>query len=68
MLCFVLYYSGALSLLLKLLTKFRKSHLAVILFYHRFSKSTPNPFQLPHLDINDFEKQLLQAHYRRLRH
>lgn len=55
---FCIYYSGALPLLIFVLTKLRKQHCAVILFYHRFSSGPPDIYQLPYLDIREFKKQM----------
>ncbi len=40
------------------LKKVRKGNVAAILFYHRLSESSNNDYQLPHLDIQDFKKQM----------
>jgi len=55
---FGIYYSGALHLLILILTKFRKKHYAAILFYHRFSSDSSNDYGLPHLDVHEFKKQM----------
>lgn len=55
---FCIYYSGALPLLIFVLTKLRKQHCAAILFYHRFSSGPPDIYQLHHLDIREFKKQM----------
>jgi peptidoglycan/xylan/chitin deacetylase (PgdA/CDA1 family) len=38
--------------------KIRKEHCAGILFYHRFSEASFDFDQLPHLDIQDFKRQV----------
>jgi len=55
---FIIYYSGLLHLLIFALTKLKKNHCAVILFYHRFSTGSLDGDLLPHLDIGEFEKQM----------
>jgi peptidoglycan/xylan/chitin deacetylase (PgdA/CDA1 family) len=55
---FCIYYSGALPLLIFVLTKLGKQHCAVILFYHRLSSGPPDIYQLPHLDVREFKKQM----------
>ena len=54
----IAYYSGALHILIFVLTKLRKQHCAAILFYHRFSRASFDFDQLPHLDIRDFKKHM----------
>jgi peptidoglycan/xylan/chitin deacetylase (PgdA/CDA1 family) len=55
---FAIYYSGILHLFIFALTKLKKNHCAVILFYHRFSSGALDGDLLPHLDIGEFEKQI----------
>jgi peptidoglycan/xylan/chitin deacetylase (PgdA/CDA1 family) len=52
------YYSGIVHLLIFVLSKIKKYHCAGILFYHRFSNGPPDTYQLPHLDIREFKKQM----------
>jgi peptidoglycan/xylan/chitin deacetylase (PgdA/CDA1 family) len=54
----IIYYSGILHLLIFALTKLKKNHCALILFYHRFSSGSLDGDLLPHLDIGEFEKQM----------
>jgi peptidoglycan/xylan/chitin deacetylase (PgdA/CDA1 family) len=55
---FSVFYSGILHLFIYILKKFKRHHCAAILFYHRFSRVSPERYQLPHLDINEFKKQM----------
>lgn len=52
------YYSGALHLLILVLTRLRRQHSTVILFYHRFLEASCDLDQLPHLNIQGFKKQM----------
>jgi peptidoglycan/xylan/chitin deacetylase (PgdA/CDA1 family) len=55
---FIAFYSGLVHVIIRVL-KFKKdNHSAVILFYHRFSKAGVAGYQLPHLDIQEFRKQM----------
>jgi peptidoglycan/xylan/chitin deacetylase (PgdA/CDA1 family) len=58
-LCVIVYYSGALHLLVFILTRLKRQHSAAILFYHRFCSKSLVIDLLPHLDINEFRKQML---------
>lgn len=55
---FTAYYSRILHLLIYVQKKLRKQHCAAILFYHRFCDGPNDPYQLPHLDIHEFRKQM----------
>ena len=55
---FISYYSGALHILISILKRLRKQHYVSILFYHRFSRKSPDGYHLPHLDIREFRKQM----------
>jgi hypothetical protein len=57
-LLFILYFSGILHMGIFFLKKVRKGNVAAILFYHRFFECSNNDYQLPHLDIQDFKKQM----------
>lgn len=55
--CFVIFYSGILNIIIYLLKKFKKRHAAVILFYHGFKKRK-DWFLSPKMNIESFEKQM----------
>lgn len=54
----IMYYSGVLDLMIYGMSKIRNNHHAGILFYHRFSKHPVDGCELPHLDIEEFRKQM----------
>jgi len=54
----LLYYSGSLNALVFLISKLKKEHCSVILFYHRFSENAHGECELPHLRVSEFEKQM----------
>jgi peptidoglycan/xylan/chitin deacetylase (PgdA/CDA1 family) len=55
---FTVYYSGILHLLIYVQKKLRRRHCTAILFYHRFCDGSSKPYQLPHLDIHEFRRQM----------
>ena len=54
----IMYYSGVLGLMVYGMSKIRNNHHAGILFYHRFSEHPVDGCELPHLDIEEFRKQM----------
>jgi peptidoglycan/xylan/chitin deacetylase (PgdA/CDA1 family) len=56
---FIAFYSGLLSILVVLFKKIKKKHSGIILFYHRFCEARKEENLLPHLDIEEFKKQIL---------
>lgn len=54
----IVYYSGALHLMIYVISRIRKGHRASILFYHRFSEHSVDVCELPYLNIQEFKKQM----------
>jgi len=55
---FVIYYFGIANLFIILQKRLKKRHYAAILFYHRFYSGQFEKCELPHLNIQEFKKQM----------
>jgi peptidoglycan/xylan/chitin deacetylase (PgdA/CDA1 family) len=53
-----IYYFGIVNLFIILQKRLKKRHYAAILFYHRFYSGQFENCQLPHLNIQEFKKQM----------